>query len=552
MSRTKIALLVVLTVGSATACAGSEPVSARPGFVHVAGDSVVDTSGAPFALEGITFGSFYYGGKPGGGEERAAYAEVAEMGLNYVRFYVDAATLQGDSEPGSYDPEALAVLDENIAFAGENGLHVVLALNAPPGGSDFDCGNDAFWDSADDQDQMVELWRMLAARYADEPVIAGYSLLDPANPSRSLEQWQELADRTTRAIRAIDSKHILFVANANSIHCVYDLGPSKTFVRVDDANVVYDFGHAEPWAYVAQLTQPAGDPNGVTLPEYGPYPDETRSATGPDWLYTPQDTRPSAKQLNLTPEETDWTQKVFYYTVTEPRFLYAIPVLQADDTSGKAYFDDILIEEVGSNGDTRVIERIDVESPDGWYFWEGNSTAEIKGTGVVTTEDTGHESETSVAISGTTGYANLAGQDWSRFLVQVGSTYRVTSWVKGADIAPRDRARVRLDFYGYREPVTGFNRKTLEDLFTDFAAWGRAQGVPLSVTAFGTARPSFDRGGLIWVSDMIDIMRERHLNWAYWGYRDKDYGIYTNLTGAPDPTTENRPLVELLTQKRHQ
>jgi hypothetical protein len=75
----------------------------------------------------------------------------------------------------------------------------------------------------------------------------------------------------------------------------------------------------------------------------------------------------------------------------------------------------------------------------------------------------------------------------------------------------------------------------------------------MGASLFGTARPSFedDLGGLVWVNDMIDIMRERRLNWAYWGYRDEYFGVYTNPTGRPDPQSINQPLVDLFTEKRH-
>ena len=549
-------LIAALAAASSLACSGSEPKAAGPKFVHVEGDRLVDPSGALLALKGVTFGDFSPTEEPFESEGPNAYAEVAAMGLNYVRFYVDASTLEDDAAPGSYRPEALAWLDDNVRRARDNGLYLVLTINTPPGGAALDCGNDAFWDSPEYQERLIDLWRMLAARYAHEPVIAGYSILDLVNPNHSLQQWQDLVERAAKAIRAVDRVHTLNVGRALSLSCKYDAPASETFVRVNDANVIYEFDRAQPWNYVAQLTTPPYDPKRFMLPEYGPYPDETRFAVDPSkvkWLYTPQDTRPSAQQLQLKPDETEWTKRTFYYTVTDPQFAYAVPVLQADDTSGKAYFDDLLIEDVSEGGEARVVKDIDIESTDGWYFWEGNSEGQVKGTGVASNERTAHRGRGSVAIRGTTGYANLAGQDWSMFLVAVGRTYRVTSWVKGENIAASDSARVRLDFYGYSEPLHGFDRKTLEDLFTDFVAWGRAQGVPMGVSLFGTARPTFEngRGGVAWVGDMLDIMREQQLSWAYWGYRDKDFGIYTNMTGQPDPQTINQPLVDLFTEKLH-
>jgi endoglucanase len=546
-------LVASLAAASSLGC-GPEPRATPPQLVHTEGDTLVDPSGAPLALEGILFGDMTPAGQPFESEGGAAYAEVARMGMNHVRLYFDAAMLE-DEAVGSYRPEALAWLDDNVAQARENGLYLVLALSVPPGGSGFDCGNDAFWDSAEYQDRFVALWQMLAARYADEPVIAGYALFDLPNPNRSLEQWLELANRTTRAIRTVDRGHLLTIGRAISVKCKYDEPASQSFVRVDDANVLYELERMQPWNYVAQLITPAYDPEQVMLPEYGPYPDETRFALDPaksEWLHTPQDTRPSGTQLNLKPDETEWTKKVFYYTVTQPEFAYALPALQADFTAGKAYFDDILIEEVSETG-ARVLKDIDLESSDGWYFWEGlEGGEEVKGTGVVTTEKSAHRGEGSVAISGTTSLANLAG-DGAVFLVSVGRTYRVTSWVKGENIARGALARVRLDFGGYSEPLHGFDREMLEGLFTNFRAWGRAQGVPMAVSLFGAARPAFEdgRGGVAWVSDMIDIMREQQLGWTYSGYRDRDFGIYTNRRGEPDPETVNQPLVDLLTEKLH-
>jgi hypothetical protein len=305
---------------------------------------------------------------------------------------------------------------------------------------------------------------------------------------------------------------------------------------------------------VAQLLRPAGDQKGAQLPEYGSYPDESRFSIDQAkaaWLYQSDDSRPPAKALLLKPDDLEWTKKVFYYTVTEPSFAYAVPVLQANSTSGKAFFDDILIEELNDAG-ARVVLDLDIESSDGWYFWQGDADSkETKGTGVVSVEPTGHRGQASVAISGTTYGANLAGLDWSRFLVKVGNTYRVTSWMKGENIRDDDAARVRLDFWSYSEPLHGFNRQSLEELFTDFMAWGRAARVPMFVNTFATGRPTFEggRGGLNWVSDMIDIMREQQLSFVYWGYRDRDFGIYSMSPSASDEMSVNQPLVDLFTEK---
>jgi endoglucanase len=544
----RLLLAASVAAASALGCGDrrTDPEVAQPGLVHVLDDQLLDPLGAPLTLEGIGFSD---------GDPAVAYPEIAALGMNHVRLYFSASTFESASAPGEYDPKALAWLDEHVARAREHGLYLVLALNVPPGGSFFDCGNNAFWDSAEHQDRLLELWRLLATRYANEPAIAGYAVLDPINPNRTLDQWQELAERATQTIREVDPRHTLFLGRALSLRCEFDKLAIETFARMSDANVVYEFDRAQPWSYVAQLLRPAGDPEGDMVPEFGKYPDETSFTidhSKSDWIYSSEDSRPSGRALKLKPDETEWTRKVFYYTVTDPQFAYAIPVLQADATSGKAYYDDVLIEEVSDSG-SRVIADIDIESTDGWYFWQGTGDGEEQkdAPGVASVEQTAHRGQASVAIRGTTGYANLAGQDWAVFLVALGRTYRVTSWVKGEGILETDMARVRLDFYRYSEPLHGFDRRTLEGLFTDFMAWGRAARVPMFVNGFATGRPSFEngRGGLSWVSDMIDIMREHELGFVYWGYNDRDFGLYSVSPATPEESTLNQPLADLLREK---
>jgi endoglucanase len=539
------AIVTALPLGCTGERADSAPV--RPAFVHVAGDDLVDASGKSLTLEGIGLTL---------DDDEAAYRDAAAMGMNHVRLWFNAASFGDEAAPGEYLLEALDLLDRRIELARQHQLYVVLALNVPLGGTALDCGNDAFWDSAEYQERLLELWRMLATRYAEEPIIAGYAVLDPPNPNHSLAQWRELAERAAQTIRAVDPVHTLFLGRALSIACAFDRPATESFIRIDDANVVYEFDRFQPWSYVAQLLEVAGDPDGGRLPEFGSYPDASRVTIDQQkakWLWGSDDSRPPASVLKLKPEETEWTQKIFSYTVTDPEFAYAVPVLQADYTAGKAYFDDILVEEVSQAG-TRVILDIDLESNEGWYFWEGDVEGRpLVGTGVTSVEPTAHRGVASIAISGTTNPANLAGLDWARFLVGLGKSYRVTSWVKGEDIEDDTVARVRLDFWGYSEPLHGFNRQSLEELFTDFVAWGRAARVPMSVSSFGIGRPSFEdgRGGVDWVSDMIDIMRERKLGFAYWAYRERDFGIYSVSPSTPEELTVNQPLVELLTDKLH-
>lgn len=538
MSWTRRLPMAALGALSALGCGDSTPRPEKMAFVHVEGEQLVDASGAPLAIEGIGADL---------SDDESVYAASAAMGMNFVRLYFGAADLDDVSSPDSFNAAALAGMDASVAWARRYGLQVVLALGVPPGGSSIECKNDAFWDSAEHQSRMLELWRMLATRYAHEPAVAGYSLLDIPNPNRSIEQWRTLAERAAKTVREVDRQHTLFVGRALSVDCAFDLPASQTFVRLSDDNVVYEFDRVQPWSYVAQLTDPATTPDEGTLPEFGPYPNEHKLSIEHDkrvWLYWSDDSRPPTPVLKLKPEETEWTKKTFFYTVTEPQFAYAVPALQADNVAGKVYFDDLVIDELIDSTEHTVFD-LDIESPDGWYFWQGDKEGNpLEGTGVVRSESSAHRGRASASISGTTTFANLGAEDWAIFLVKPGATYRVTAWLKGEDIGDLASARVRLDFWGYSEALHGFDRSSLEEKFTDFRAWGRAARVPMAVSCFGTGRPTFEngRGGSSWISDMIDIMRERELGFVYWAYHDRDFGI-------SDGETVNEPLVDLLTEK---
>ena len=67
-------------------------------------------------------------------------------------------------------------------------MWVILDLHAAPGGqgsdlaiSDRDPAQPSLWDSAENQRRTVALWREIARRYADNPWVGGYDILNEPN-----------------------------------------------------------------------------------------------------------------------------------------------------------------------------------------------------------------------------------------------------------------------------------------------------------------------------------------------------------------------------------
>ena len=123
--------------------------------------------------------------------------------------------------------------------------------------------------------------------------------------------------------------------------------------------------------------------------------------------------------------------------------------------------------------------------------------------------------------------------------------------MRGQNIPAAATCYIRLDLLSSRVPVTVRDKDFLRQELDGYVAWGNAQGVPLYVGEWGTIRASYenDRGGLRWSNDMLDLILERNLSFAYHDYHEQHMGIFYGDGSLPDPKHANTPLVELFRSK---
>jgi aryl-phospho-beta-D-glucosidase BglC (GH1 family) len=146
-------------------------------------------------------------------------------GFNSVRLpmHYNLFTLPVEDEPVSGEQTWLetgfALTDSLISWCKQNQMYVILDLHAAPGGqgydqgiSDYDPGKPSLWESKENRDKTVALWKKLAEKYVDEPTVAGYDLINETNwnmtgntPLRDL--YYEITD----SIRSVDTRHIFFI-----------------------------------------------------------------------------------------------------------------------------------------------------------------------------------------------------------------------------------------------------------------------------------------------------------------------------------------------------
>lgn len=533
----------LLALGMLTSCQNAPPVQtpdlSGAVFLHVSGEQIVNALNEPVRLRGVTFGNRTRDPDPiarihHGPED---YRRVAEMGMNVVRFQMSYRHFERDIAPAQFVEEGWQWLERNIRWAGEAGVYLILSLEVPPGAQPSSPERSALWRHVPLGDHFIALWRAIAERCSGSGIVAGYNLLHEPHVPASASQWQELATRTIEAIREVDPHHIVFLERVHSVNGSLSEDGVRNFVKVADPNVVYEFHFFRPFDFTHQR-----DPSMATAAEYTRYPDPERIGI-PGFLTDHEES--SGGEPALPPGDSDWR----YYegapvTITDPSWVIGRPAMVSSNNSGVAMFDNLVVEELDENGAVRgPIQRMDLTTKRGWFLSSSN------GTGKLLTRH-GRDDATCLGLSGTTGPASIT-SDYYRFALEPGAAYRISGWVKGERIPAGADCRIRLDILSARAPVHRWDRAYLAEELDAYLAWGRKYRVPMFLGALGTNTESFqqNRGGLRWVSDMLTLLEERNLHFAYRAYHDDAFGIYFGEDDLPSPERCNQRLIDLFRTK---
>lgn len=219
----------------------------RQAWISVEGDRLVDAPGHPITLAGFGLGGWmnmenFITGYPGTeSQQRAAMRSalgeqgyqqffdrflndffdasdaeyLASLGLNALRVPFNYRHFEDDDRPFELKESGFRWLDRVIGLCADAGIYTILDLHAAPGYQNHHWHSDnpthlpMFWQHRHFQDRAVHLWEALADRYRDNPAVAGYNPLnEPAEETGEL--IGPFYQRVTRAIRAVDPKHVLF------------------------------------------------------------------------------------------------------------------------------------------------------------------------------------------------------------------------------------------------------------------------------------------------------------------------------------------------------
>ncbi len=261
----KKSFLLVLAV----ACVGLVARAAGTGFLRAENERIVDGQGHEIILRGMGLGGWmlqegYMLGINREGTQHSIKARITDLigkadcdrfyelwrqnhmtradvdvlakaGFNSIRLpmHYNLFTLPIEDEPvkgqNTWLTTGFTMTDNLLAWCRANHIYLILDLHAAPGGqgkdrniSDADPSKPSLWDSEANRQKMIALWRKLAERYANEPWIGGYDLLNEPNwtfegknqngteDQRNQPLW-ELYQAVTKTIREVDKNHLLII-----------------------------------------------------------------------------------------------------------------------------------------------------------------------------------------------------------------------------------------------------------------------------------------------------------------------------------------------------
>ncbi len=146
---------------------------------------------------------------------------IAAMGMNFVRLNIGWNTLL--NADGTWRSNAFTEIDWLVQQAAQRHIYVLLDLHTLPGGDCpwESCGREGenpneFWNNSTYQDWVNNIWSVMAARYAGNPWVAGYDLMNEPllsynETAAQIQQKNDYYNRLYNTVRAVDPDHTIFM-----------------------------------------------------------------------------------------------------------------------------------------------------------------------------------------------------------------------------------------------------------------------------------------------------------------------------------------------------
>lgn len=148
---------------------------------------------------------------------------IASTGANTIRMPFHYKLFTDEDYMGlTSNQDGFARIDSVVKWCRKNNLYLILDMHDAPGGQTGDNIDDSYgypWLMTDEaaQIQFCDIWKKIASRYYNEPVILGYELInEPIAPyfdkiEELNSKLEPLHKRAVKAIREVDPNHIILI-----------------------------------------------------------------------------------------------------------------------------------------------------------------------------------------------------------------------------------------------------------------------------------------------------------------------------------------------------
>jgi endoglucanase len=216
------------------------PAQTNP-FVHQSGGRIVDSQGRPLQLRGVNLGGWllWEGWILGKGfVSQSALTEkftrlVGQEDVERFRDKFETNFVNDDDlariealgfncvrVPFSWrlfeQPNGWRLMDQFLDNCERHHVYAVLDMHSAPGGqnrffiSDPGSPADLLWVSSKSREHAVALWKKIALRYRDRPIVAGYDVINEPNAPAGaalVDLYKGIID----AIRSVDTNHMIIL-----------------------------------------------------------------------------------------------------------------------------------------------------------------------------------------------------------------------------------------------------------------------------------------------------------------------------------------------------
>lgn len=149
---------------------------------------------------------------------------IKSLGMNSIRLPFDFRLFTPEEYPDIWLNTGFELFDKIVSWCKQENIYLVLDMHCAPGGQtgdniDNSWGYPYLFESIESQNRIIEIWKLIAEKYKDEPIIIGYDFMnepiatyfdaDKLNPN-----LEPLYIKLTKAVREVDKNHLIFPGGA--------------------------------------------------------------------------------------------------------------------------------------------------------------------------------------------------------------------------------------------------------------------------------------------------------------------------------------------------